>query len=120
MDKREKLLWKPIKVVCPGNCRTVVEFQEFNDRVVKCWLYDEAYEKMFVTIAKCNVDDGDKFSRQEGERIALEKAFEKRRKFYERTRVLIDEEITMLKELGEEKIKKEFSRRQEKMDEFDK
>jgi len=62
-----------------NNIKFRAEFQEFNQKVVKCTLVSSygIGEIKTVGIAKCNFAAGDQFDRSTGETIALDKALDK-------------------------------------------
>ena len=47
-------------------------FRHFNERVTKCYL--QAGDIDIEAVAKCNVDEGDKFDEKFGEELSLAKA----------------------------------------------
>ena len=75
---------RPIKTFTRRGYPLNVRFREFNDRVVKCYMYDGYLHKEFVSTTKCNIKEGDVFSRKAGEDLALVNVIEKRNKYYKK------------------------------------
>jgi hypothetical protein len=55
-----------------------VRFRYYNERVVKCFLDDSDLFATFVGKSKVNLSEGDVYNKEEGEKVALERALEKR------------------------------------------
>jgi hypothetical protein len=61
-------------------------FKVFDNRIVRCYIYDGFLCQTFQGVAKCNVKEGDMFNEEEGKRISFIKATHKRSKTYDNFR----------------------------------
>ena len=110
-----------MKIIIPGTDVTIrAKIETFNDRIVKCTLYDDNQslsefdmDNKFVGIAKCHPDD--KFDKIIGVEIAIGKALERRSRVYiliiHKIRSVLGMELHQGNKLIRNKINKKFKRK---------
>jgi hypothetical protein len=72
-----------------------VKFKHYNDRIVRCYLFDYDLDKVFNGKAKLNTVAGDVYNEEYGEHTAFDNALLKRHAFIEKIKEIFKDEINL-------------------------
>jgi hypothetical protein len=72
-----------------------VKFKHYNNRIIRCFLFDYDFDKVFNGKAKLNIPAGDVYNEEHGEQIAFDNAIEKRSNFIKKIKIIFQKEIDL-------------------------
>jgi hypothetical protein len=91
--KKDNTTKKEVYKYTENNLTYYVIFKFFDNKVVKCFIYDPFLKRTFSGKASCNIQEGDVFSKEKGKEIAYIRADDKRLKKHEKIKFALDMEF---------------------------